>query len=79
VFLFFVLLACSSGRCCGPRIEFDLHRHPRDHAIPGPATLGAPVGHRPTGRDILARMMAGGQVSIAVGLTAMALSVLLGT
>ncbi|MGJ8572657.1 MAG: ABC transporter permease [Hoeflea sp.] len=38
-----------------------------------------PFGTDQLGRDILARMMAGGQVSIAVGLTAMAISVLLGT
>ena len=38
-----------------------------------------PFGTDQLGRDILARMMAGGQVSIAVGLTAMLISVLLGT
>ncbi|EDQ35036.1 ABC-type dipeptide/oligopeptide/nickel transport system, permease component [Hoeflea phototrophica DFL-43] len=42
-------------------------------------TLAHPFGTDQLGRDILARMMAGGQVSIAVGLTAMAISVLLGT
>jgi len=41
--------------------------------------LAHPFGTDQLGRDILARMMAGGQVSIAVGLTAMAISVLLGT
>jgi len=44
----------------------------------GPS-LVHPFGTDQLGRDILARMMAGGQVSIAVGLTAMAISVLLGT
>jgi peptide/nickel transport system permease protein len=38
-----------------------------------------PLGTDQLGRDMLARLMAGGQVSIAVGLTAMALSILLGT
>ncbi len=38
-----------------------------------------PFGTDQLGRDMLARMMSGGQVSIAVGLTAMILSVLLGT
>jgi peptide/nickel transport system permease protein len=38
-----------------------------------------PFGTDQLGRDILARLMKGGQVSIAVGMTAMALSVLLGT
>ena len=37
-----------------------------------------PFGTDQLGRDMLARMMAGGQVSIAVGLTAMALSVIVG-
>ncbi len=41
--------------------------------------LAHPFGADQLGRDILARMMAGGQVSIAVGLTAMLISVLLGT
>jgi peptide/nickel transport system permease protein len=38
-----------------------------------------PLGTDQLGRDMLARLMAGGRVSIAVGLTAMALSILLGT
>ena len=38
-----------------------------------------PLGTDNIGRDYLARMMAGGQVSITVGLAAMALSLLLGT
>ncbi len=44
----------------------------------GPS-LAHPLGADQLGRDMLARMMAGGQVSIAVGLTAMALSLVLGT
>ncbi len=38
-----------------------------------------PLGTDNLGRDTLARLMAGGRVSIAVGLTAMVLSILLGT
>lgn len=38
-----------------------------------------PFGTDQLGRDIFARMIAGGQVSMAVGLTAMALSVIIGT
>ena len=38
-----------------------------------------PLGTDQLGRDMLARLMAGGRVSISVGLTAMALSVVLGT
>ena len=42
-------------------------------------SLAHPFGTDQLGRDILARMLSGGQVSIAVGLTAMALSLVLGT
>jgi peptide/nickel transport system permease protein len=38
-----------------------------------------PMGTDQLGRDTMARMMAGGQISIAVGLTAMLLAVVLGT
>jgi len=38
-----------------------------------------PLGTDQLGRDMLARMMKGGQVSLAVGMAAMVLSVLLGT
>ncbi|MFN4099637.1 MAG: ABC transporter permease, partial [Pararhodobacter sp.] len=38
-----------------------------------------PMGTDQLGRDILARMMRGGQVSLAVGMAAMVLSILLGT
>lgn len=41
--------------------------------------LSHPLGTDQLGRDILARMMAGGKVSIAVGMTAMLLSLFLGT
>jgi peptide/nickel transport system permease protein len=44
----------------------------------GPS-LAHPLGTDQLGRDLLARMMAGGRVSIAVGLTAMGLSLVLGT
>jgi len=44
----------------------------------GPS-LAHPFGTDQRGRDMLARMMAGGRVSIAVGLTAMLLSLFLGT
>ena len=42
-------------------------------------TWAHPFGTDQLGRDMLARMMAGGQTSISVGLTAMALALLLGT
>lgn len=38
-----------------------------------------PIGTDQLGRDMLARLMAGGQVSLAVGITAMLLSLLVGT
>ncbi|MCB2007005.1 MAG: ABC transporter permease [Rhodoferax sp.] len=44
----------------------------------GPS-LQFPFGTDELGRDLFARMMAGGRVSIAVGMTAMAIAVLLGT
>ncbi|SMX34004.1 ABC transporter permease [Actibacterium lipolyticum] len=42
-------------------------------------TLAHPLGTDQLGRDMLARMMAGGKVSVAVGVTSMALSLILGT
>lgn len=42
-------------------------------------TWAHPFGTDQLGRDMLARMMAGGQTSISVGLTAMALALFLGT
>ena len=44
----------------------------------GPS-LAHPMGTDQLGRDMMARMMAGGRISMAVGLTAMALSMVLGT
>jgi peptide/nickel transport system permease protein len=38
-----------------------------------------PLGTDPLGRDLLSRMMSGGRISIAVGMTAMILSIFLGT
>ncbi|TAN02291.1 MAG: ABC transporter permease, partial [Rhizobiaceae bacterium] len=38
-----------------------------------------PLGTDPLGRDLLSRMMSGGRISIAVGMTAMILSIVLGT
>ena len=44
-----------------------------------PPSFASPLGTDQLGRDMLARMMKGGQVSIAVGLVAMTISILLGT
>lgn len=44
-----------------------------------PPSLQFPLGTDQIGRDYLSRMMQGGQVSIAVGLVAMTISILLGT
>ncbi|WP_198431615.1 ABC transporter permease [Pseudorhodobacter sp. MZDSW-24AT] len=44
-----------------------------------PPSWQFPLGTDQLGRDMLARMMKGGQVSIAVGLVAMVISILLGT
>jgi len=43
------------------------------------SSLAHPMGTDPLGRDTLARMMTGGRISIAVGMTAMAISIFLGT
>lgn len=42
-------------------------------------TWSHPFGTDPLGRDLLSRMMSGGRISIAVGMTAMILSIFLGT
>lgn len=44
-----------------------------------PPSLAHPLGTDQLGRDTLARMLAGGKVSLAVGLVAMAIAVLVGT
>ncbi|WP_435259067.1 ABC transporter permease [Thioclava sp. FR2] len=44
-----------------------------------PPSFASPLGTDQLGRDMLARMMKGGQVSIAVGLVAMTISIFLGT
>lgn len=44
-----------------------------------PPSLAHPLGTDPNGRDILARLLHGGRVSLAVGVLAMLLSVALGT
>jgi peptide/nickel transport system permease protein len=44
-----------------------------------PPTWGHPLGTDQLGRDMLARMMAGGQVSLAVGLVAMLISIFIGS
>lgn len=44
-----------------------------------PPSLQFPFGTDQLGRDMLARMMAGGRVSISVGLTAMSLAITLGS
>ena len=44
----------------------------------GGFSLAHPVGTDHLGRDMLARMMAGGRISIAVGMTAMALAIFIG-
>ena len=44
-----------------------------------PPSWGHPLGTDQLGRDMLARMMAGGKVSLAVGFVAMAISMLIGS
>ncbi|HEV8195026.1 MAG TPA: ABC transporter permease [Gemmatimonadales bacterium] len=47
--------------------------------IASPSSLGHPLGTDESGRDVLARLMAGGRVSLAVGTVATAVALVLGT
>ncbi len=74
-----VLLAIIAGVFLGPLVwPYDATFIDIRARNQGPS-LAHPFGTDQLGRDTLARMMAGGQTSIAVGLTAMALALFLGT
>jgi peptide/nickel transport system permease protein len=75
-----VILALILGFCfLGPLVWPHDPITPNIRARFRPPSLAHPFGTDQLGRDIFARMMMGGQVSLVVGLAAMALSVLLGT
>ncbi len=70
-----ILLAIAAGPLLWPMDATFVDIRARNQ---GPS-WAHPLGTDQLGRDMLSRLMAGGKVSIAVGLTAMALSLFLGT
>ena len=74
VFVFFILLA-TVGPLLWPIEPDAIAIRERNQ---GPS-LAHPLGTDQLGRDLLARIMSGGQVSLAVGMTAMLLSLVFGT
>ncbi len=75
IVLLFIILAVFLGPLVWPYDATFIDIRARNQ---GPS-LGHPFGTDQLGRDMLARMMAGGQTSIAVGLTAMLLALGLGS
>jgi peptide/nickel transport system permease protein len=74
-----VLIVLTLGTLLGPL----LYQRPIDEidfsvALQGPG-LAHPMGTDDMGQDLLARILYGGRVSIAVGLTSMLIAILLGT
>lgn len=74
-----VLLALALGTLIGPMV-YDRSIDEIDFtvALQGPST-SHPMGTDDMGQDLLARILYGGRVSMAVGLTAMLIAILLGT
>ncbi|MCC5988810.1 MAG: ABC transporter permease [Pararhodobacter sp.] len=70
-----IVLFCFAGPFLWPHDAGHIDIRSRNQ---GPS-WAHPFGTDQLGRDMLARMMKGGQVSLAVGMAAMALSILLGT
>ena len=76
VFLILLVICCFLG----PTITG--HNHPDDVNVLQPfsgPSLQYPFGADDVGRDLLARALAGGQVSLLVGLSSMVIAILLGT
>ncbi len=76
IFLIFMVLLCFVG----PVITG--HNHPDDVNVAAPfsgPSLQFPLGADDVGRDLFARALAGGQISLLVGLSSMLVSVTLGT
>ncbi|MEZ5752915.1 MAG: ABC transporter permease [Paracoccaceae bacterium] len=70
-----IVLFCFVGPYLWPHEATYINIRARNQGF----SLEHPMGTDQLGRDILARMMKGGQVSLAVGVVAMVLSVFLGT
>ncbi|NUB43156.1 ABC transporter permease [Fertoebacter nigrum] len=75
--IFFVLFGAFIWRIDPAFIEPDAVKMIRSRNQP--PSWAHPLGTDQLGRDMLARMIAGGRVSLAVGLTAMLIAILLGT
>lgn len=75
IFFFFILTAVMLGPFIWTIDATFIDMRARNQ---GPS-FAHPMGTDQLGRDTLARMLAGGQISLAVGLTAMALSLVVGT
>jgi peptide/nickel transport system permease protein len=72
--LAFVILFVTIGP-----VLWDVNTEPDILARNSPPTLAHPMGTDNLGRDTLARMMVGGRVSLAVGVSAMLIAIVLGT
>ncbi|TCT44483.1 ABC transporter permease [Martelella mediterranea] len=70
-----IILGCFLGPYLWPYSPTKVDILARD----SPMSLAHPLGTDQLGRDLLARMMAGGRISLSVGLVAMFLSLALGT
>lgn len=75
IFFIFIILFVTIGPLIWPYDPTFIDIRARNS---GP-TWAHPIGTDQLGRDMLARLMAGGQVSLAVGMTAMLLALLVGT
>ena len=74
-----VLLVLTLGTLFGPMVyQRRINDIDFTAALQGPG-MGHPLGTDDMGQDLLARILYGGRVSIAVGLTSMLIAVLLGT
>lgn len=71
--LIFMIIAVVIGPFLRPQTEIDFQ-----HELLGPS-LDRPMGTDDLGRDVFARLLYGGRISIAVGLVAMIISVTVGT
>lgn len=75
----FVFIVIILGVLIGPYIHTVDPQLLDYKAKNSPISLAHPMGTDNLGRDMLAQVMAGGQVSLAVGVSAMVLSILIGT
>src|SRR5260370_8373977 len=77
VFLILLFLFCFMGPALW-RVDPDAQNILSVSETLAPPSLAHPLGTDDVGRDTLARVMAGGRVSLSVGLASMLLAILLG-